>query len=273
MRSGAFEERSAEVLRLAGSPDTFRQRAMAAVLDAGAGAVLSHESAAALWGLPGFERSALQVTRLRGGTRRPSGLAVVHEVRTLPRHHTVVLDGIRVTTGARLVADLAGSVHPLRLRRAYANARARRITTGPAVERVAAELCGKGWLGSTVLRELLAEEWPDDGRPETGLELRFVDLSDRAGLPRPSCQVRVGGDSLVGRVDFLYRPIKGVAEVNSDLFHRQVPDEEADEHRYAALRAAGFRVVESFDEHEIWHDGRTVIDRLRRMWATARRAG
>ena len=41
---------------------------MAAVLDAGPGAVLSHRAAAGLWGLHGFDLGELHVSRARGGT-------------------------------------------------------------------------------------------------------------------------------------------------------------------------------------------------------------
>lgn len=50
-----YEAVSLRVLRASASPVTAAQRILAAVLDGGAGTVLSHSSAAAWWGLPGFD--------------------------------------------------------------------------------------------------------------------------------------------------------------------------------------------------------------------------
>ena len=91
------------VLRLIGAPVTTEQQAMAAVLDAGPGAVLSHRAAAGLWGLPGFDLGELHVSRTRGGTRRATVLAVVHQPTSLDAHHRAVRNRIPVTTLARTV--------------------------------------------------------------------------------------------------------------------------------------------------------------------------
>ncbi|MGI9119141.1 MAG: hypothetical protein ACR2G7_03250 [Acidimicrobiales bacterium] len=95
---------------------------MAAVLDAGGGAVVSRLAAAHLWGLPGFEPGPVDVTRARRRARRPSSLANLHEPRYLPEHHRREVEGVPVTTVARTVFDLAGCVYPKRAERALDNA-------------------------------------------------------------------------------------------------------------------------------------------------------
>lgn len=70
LRSPDWEALTTRVMRLIGAPVTGEQRAMAAVLDAGDGAVISHAAAAALWGLPGFD---LRCIDLRGRGRPPPG--------------------------------------------------------------------------------------------------------------------------------------------------------------------------------------------------------
>ncbi len=104
----AWERATARVMRLAGAPRTARQDLMVAVLDGEPYSVVSHLAAAALWRLPGFRVGPVEVSRERGQSGRPSSVSVVHRPRYLPATHTTVLSGIKVTTLARTVFDLAG---------------------------------------------------------------------------------------------------------------------------------------------------------------------
>jgi predicted transcriptional regulator of viral defense system len=80
---------------------------LAAVLASGPGAVLSHLSAALLWGMRVRRGPPIHLT----ATRRsgPAGV-VVHETRNLSRADITVERGIRVTTPARTVIDCADTV-------------------------------------------------------------------------------------------------------------------------------------------------------------------
>ncbi|MDP9387809.1 MAG: hypothetical protein M3Q48_07730, partial [Actinomycetota bacterium] len=74
-----WEAATPRVLRLVGAPRTPLLRLMVAVLDAGQGAVVSHASAAALWGLPGFGYGGVHLSRQQGRSgRRPLGGARLH---------------------------------------------------------------------------------------------------------------------------------------------------------------------------------------------------
>lgn len=247
LASPDWEAIGPRVLRLVGSRRTFEQRCMTAALDAGRDAAVSHESAAALWGLPGFGRNIVAVTRPRGGTRRPTLLATVHEPRLLPDHHVTSLDGIPITTVARTLFDLAGCVHPRRSERALDNALARELTSLTALDVLAGELVQRGRTGSGVIRLLMAERGPSYVPPASGLEARFVALLAEAGLPPPLRQVDVGAE-WVGRVDFLYPPERLVIEIDSAVHHGSKLDKEADAGRDRALRAAGFEVLRVSDD-------------------------
>ena len=72
---GRWSAESAQVLRMAGVHRGAATRAMAAVLDCGPGAVLSHTAAAWLHRLPGFAPEPLHVT---SSARTRSRLAIVH---------------------------------------------------------------------------------------------------------------------------------------------------------------------------------------------------
>jgi len=82
---------------------TSRATAEAAVLACGDRATLSHDSAAALWGLrkwPRIPEVSSPVYRRRPGIRS-------HRTTTLTRGDVAIRDGIRVTTVARTTADIA----------------------------------------------------------------------------------------------------------------------------------------------------------------------
>jgi predicted transcriptional regulator of viral defense system len=88
----------------------------AAVLACGPDAVLSHRSAAALWNLLPDRRAAIDVTVPR--SRHGSGPIVVHNVRHLHPADRHRVDGIAVTSVARVLLDLAETVSPRELARA-----------------------------------------------------------------------------------------------------------------------------------------------------------
>src|SRR3954452_19090134 len=77
---------------------------MAAVLAAGPGAALSHRSAAELWGLRNGSRARIDVSVPRH--RRSTARVEVHVVE-MQCDEVTVEDGIRVTTPARTLLDLA----------------------------------------------------------------------------------------------------------------------------------------------------------------------
>lgn len=241
LASPDWSQVSDRVMRLAGAPVTDVGRAMAAVLDAGSGAVLSHSSAAALWGLPGFDCLPLHVSRPRSTRGRGPSLARLHHPTVLPTDHCTVHDGVPVTTLARTVCDLAGCERSARLERVL-HAALRTGLSWKALEQAVADLAGPGRPGSGVVRELLARH---RGRPVlgSGLEARFLDALRAAGLPEPRRQVDVGGDTWVGRVDFLYDDPRLVVEIDGSWCHDGVLDAQRDRRRNAALVAAGFSVL------------------------------
>lgn len=268
-----WEQVTPRVLRVAGAPMTPESCWTAAVLDAGDGAVLSHTSAAALWGLPGFDTFPIHVTRPRRRARRPSTLAVVHEPLRLPESHLTSVRGVPVTTGARTIFDLAGTVRPGRAERALDNALSRNVTTLGELTRVVDELGGRGVPGTASMRRFLAARGRGYVAPESGLEARCFGWLADAGFPPLDRQVPVGDAAgLIGRVDGLCRDLPVIVEVDSHRHHSSLLDRAADARRDERLSAAGYEVVR-IQEHEI--DARDVraLDRLAaaRARAAARR--
>jgi hypothetical protein len=87
---------------------------MAAVLACGPGAVLSHASAAQLWGVRG-SRGPIEVLRRSGGGRHP-GLRL-HQTRALRPEEITAEAGIPVTSIERTAIDMAGRLDDRQLER------------------------------------------------------------------------------------------------------------------------------------------------------------
>src|SRR6201999_3809443 len=92
-------------------------RWMAAVLACGDGAVLSHRSAAELWGIGHEERGRIDVIIPRRSRLERKGLKV-HCRPSLDARSFVKRHGIPVTTPVQTLIDLATELKPLRLERA-----------------------------------------------------------------------------------------------------------------------------------------------------------
>lgn len=205
---------------------------MAAVLACGDGAVLSHRSAAALWGMAPRGGTRVDVTVPgRGGRGQRDGLKV-HRARLA---HDVITsrDGIPVTTPMRTLVDLADTLDEDRLHRAVTQAEIVRLLDVEAIRTCLAGRRGAGKL----LRILTQLEEPAMIRSD--LERRFRRLCTSAHIPQPEVNALVAGDE----VDFLWRRAKLVVEADGRETHLTRAAFETDRARDARLTVLGFRVV------------------------------
>ncbi len=255
------------VLARAGCAGTDDRALMAAVLDASPGAAISLRSAAAVWGAPGFRIQPIHVVRHRGISRRSSTLGVVHEVVDLLPQHIKLVRGIPVISPARTVCELAAILHPDHVARVLDRLWSKGLLDGATFDRTVRELAGRGRTGSTVLRELNAARGPDYRPPDSGQERRFEQIMEHHGEPPMRRQVDVGDEEWTGRVDFVDSELPLIAEVQSEQHHTSLVDRTDDARRLAALRAAGFHVLEVWDT-QLWHEPEVVVEQVRQ----ARRA-
>jgi very-short-patch-repair endonuclease len=214
---------------------SFEGRCLAAVLACGAGAVLSHESASALWGMLRPASGSIQVTLAKGSGRRHRPGIAIHRSATLTPSVITRREGIPVTTPARTLRDL---------RRTGSRARYQRAT------RRALDL-------RLVQPEALGSE-PDLTRSE--LERLFLRLCTRYRLPRPEVNARVGSHE----VDFLWRDQALVVETDGYRFHAGRIAFESDRARDAQLQASGYRVLR-FTYRQVRQSPRLVVSALRRV--------
>jgi len=92
-------------------------RWMAATLACGSGAVLSHGSAAALWGFGKEPRGRIEVSVPRAAPRNRPGIRVHRRPALLPEELTAH-EGIPVTSPIRTLIDEATRLRPMQLERA-----------------------------------------------------------------------------------------------------------------------------------------------------------
>lgn len=260
--AGRIDRVSARVLRAPGSPRTDHQVVMAAVLDASPGAFASGRTSAAMWGVSGYRLFPVHAARARGVTGRRSSLAVLHEVRHLLPHHVTVLDDIPVLRPERTILDLCATEHPRRAARALDDMWRRRLLSGASMRALVDEIAIQGRGGVAVARSLLDERGDDYVPPASNLEARFASIVTEAGLPPMRRQVDSGGDRWVGRVDFRSEDAPLIVEIQSERYHSALTDKADDAARLAALRVAGFAVIE-ITEEQVWHRPHEVVGRVR----------
>ncbi len=241
------------VYSLPGAVETPHRRALAAVLGAGDGAVLSHTSAAGLYRVPRFNIDPLVVSLPRRW-RRPLDRVRVEQSLALLPHHVRVVGGIPCTSVARTIFDLCGDVSARRAERALDSALSSRLVTLPACWRVLIDLAEHGRIGTVVMRGLLTARQKGYVPPASELEARFVELARSEGLADPERQIDLGDvDSWIGRVDFVFRSASLVVEVDGAEFHDGLLDQRRDAERDRRLVADGWTVLRFR-----WHD---VVDR------------
>ena len=210
---------------------------LAAVKAWGDGAVLSHFSAAAFWGLVDWDGRHPEVTIPRSvGGNRP-GIRV-HRSGVLESRDLTIRQGIPVTMPARTLIDLAAVVDQRQLRRAVRQALSLKRVRMAQLGEVLARLRPRR--GCAKLALVLA-----DGHMPTRSELEDVvlELILRAGFEPPEVNVplRIGGRFIIP--DFRWPEQKLVVEADGATWHDNKLAREDDAERQALLESHGERVV------------------------------
>jgi very-short-patch-repair endonuclease len=138
--------------------------------------------------------------------RKPRSGLQIHRSRTLTRRDVTRRHGIAVTNPARTIEDIRGTVDDYLFRRALRQA----------------ELAGHRVPHLSAVK-----------RTRSDLELLFLALCKRHGLPRPEVNVRVAGHL----VDFFWPAQRLAVETDSWDYHRGSVAFEDDHQRDLALRA------------------------------------
>ncbi|HWI21031.1 MAG TPA: DUF559 domain-containing protein [Baekduia sp.] len=205
---------------------------LAAVFASGPTAALSHRSAAHHLGLVADSpREFAEVTASTRGRRAQSGLRLYETTRLVPDQFTEH-DGIRVTSVARTIADLAAVTTPRQVERAIGRAEVRHSVS--VKELMDAARYRKG---ARVIRRIIGAS--DVPMTRSGLEDRFLALVGNAGMPLPKANTIVAGYE----VDFLWERQKLIVETDGDADHLARSARHRDRRRDARLSALGYAVI------------------------------
>jgi hypothetical protein len=214
-----------------------RGRWWAGVLAYGGGALLSHRSAAQVWGLGRQQGSLVEVTApcgRQGSERRPR--LWIHRCKLLHPEEWTEADGVPVTSVARTLFDYAEVESFSRLEKVWEEADRLNLLQLGAVERVCER--GRGRRALKPIRRLLAAaREPAEGR--SPLETRFARFREHYRLPPPATNVTV----LDREVDVLWPAAKLIVELDSWEYHRHRDAFERDRARDPALLLAGYRTL------------------------------
>jgi very-short-patch-repair endonuclease len=224
VRSGRLHREHVGVYAVGHVAPTRTGRWHSAVLACGSGALLSHRSAASLWGIRDGEGPRVDVTvPTRNGRRRPG--ITVHRA-PLTVQDAAVRFGVPVTSVARTIADMAFTVDEDAVIRTVREAQFHGLFDLAAVERTHAR---------AALGRILEDLRPTD----SALGDEFLALLDRHGLPRP-----VGQQNIMGhRVDFVWPGARLVVEVDGAGAHLTFDAFQRDRSQANVLQRAGYVVL------------------------------
>jgi very-short-patch-repair endonuclease len=236
-----------------GRPEVGRLgRWMAAVLSCGPTAVLSHGTAAALWGIRPEPAPGRETNRIRtpGGVSlhcTPIDVSVRtcshREVAGVRLHRRLALrqsdvgehEGIPVTTPTMTLVDIAAALNPRALERAVNQADTLGLVD---TESLLEALDGyRAREGVQRLRSLLVEQV--FLLTDSELERRFLRLVEAAGLPLPRTGVWLNGF----KVDFFWPALGLVVETDGLRYHRTPGQQARDSERDQAHAVAGLSTL------------------------------
>lgn len=235
----------------------------AAVLGGGAGTVLSHFTAAALWNLMS-SRSVIHISVPGRTGRLRLGDVVAHRPRSLPADEVEDHDGLPVTTVARTLVDLAAVARENDLEHAVEQAERQSLFDLVAVQAVLARSHGRR--GIRTLRDVILR-WAGPGVTRSEMEIAFRAICRRVDLPMPLTNAAVLLDGGHYEPDFLWPDRRLIVETDGFATHKTKRAFVRDRRRDRRLHRADY-AVERFSWDDIFFDprgcGEEMIDIMAR---------
>jgi predicted transcriptional regulator of viral defense system len=248
------------VYRTGHQPLPGQGRCMAAALACGPGAVLSHGSAAWLWGLLGRCPTKPVVT-VTG--RRARRIGIETHAAALTGAEWGTIEYIPVTSLPRTLLDLAATDTPRRLQQAIE--RAERLGRLDLIAIDALLALRRGERGSRHLH-LALDLYRDPAFMRSRAERLFLALAKEAGLPRPAMNTFVAGHE----IDAYWAKERFAVEVDGWDAHRTRAAFESDPLRQENLKLAGIDSIR-ITARRIEREPKVVGKRLGTLLAQRRR--
>jgi very-short-patch-repair endonuclease len=239
VRAGRLHPIHAGVYAVGHDAITRQGRWMGAVLASGPGAVVSHQTAAGLWGIWGSGAGETHVTVPR---KTRSQRSIHRHFSMLPDDERTVLAGIPTTTAARAVLDLAAAKGPAAAESALREMEYFGIY-GPVSLPTLLERYPRH-KGTPIVHACL-ERLADDpgGRIRSDLEEAFLPFLDAHQIPRPRLNAWLSIDDDRFQVDCFWPEAKLIGELDGFKSHGSRRAFRKDRRRDRRLGAHGFHVV------------------------------
>jgi very-short-patch-repair endonuclease len=159
----------------------------------------------------------------------------------LPADEIMVVEGIRVTTVARTLLDLAAVLPRRQVERAVNEAEIRGLTGALSLADLVERYPRRH--GIPAIRAILGDLHSGAKVTRSDLESRFQEFVTARGLPTPelNASLRIGGRWL--ECDCVWPPQRLVVELDGHAVHNTRAAFERDRERDRTLSAAGWRVV------------------------------
>ncbi len=220
---------------------TERGKFMAAVLACGPGAVLSHRSAAYLWGIVDSWEEPIDVTAPNRRGRSPDGVAA-HRDGSLQPIDKVTLHGVPCTSVARTLLDFAGVTQEWEVCKAVAQAEVLRILDKPKLRALLRR--SRRRRGVARLRLILDSIHPLTKKTRSDLEREFLRMCAKREVAEPEVNVWLDApDGKRYQADFLWREARLIVEADSRRFHDTDSSFVSERKRQQQLELAGWRVT------------------------------
>ncbi len=259
-RSGELVSVHRGVHRVAGVAPSWRGDVCAALQAAGGDAAASHSTALRLLGMDRLGAASTIELTMPGLSPTDVPGVTVHRTRRLHACDVCVVSGLRVTTAARTLVDLAARVD-------------RATLTALTDDAICAGVTARSWLygravtllpGRTGVGLLVSVTAPGaEGTFRSWLERRAAAVLRLHGLPQPRWNAPVHGEhGLIGIVDSLYEPERVILEWEGPRFHDAPAQRRRDAGRFNDLQLAGYRPFR-FTWHDVVERPGHVAERVR----------
>jgi very-short-patch-repair endonuclease len=207
-------------------------RPSGALLSIGESAVLSHRSAAAVWGLAQPDPQVIDVTVIASNPKPREGVRI-HRVKQL--RDTTTHQNLPITTPARTMIDFASQASSSELADAFGEARAKCRLTDAKLN-AALKRAPRNHPGAAVVRRMLSQGGTHD---RSKAERLMRKLCRQAELPQPLTNIILHGHL----VDFLWPDQRLIIEVDGYDTHGNRQAFENDRRRDQTHTAAGYVVI------------------------------
>jgi len=232
-------------------------RELAALLACGKGSLISHHSAAFVWGLRTAPPTEVEVSVVGRCCASRKGIRV-HRIQKIHRHELSRHEGLWVSSPARAILEVAVT--------ASVDEVADLVNEGQGLRRFApgeleaVQRRHRGRRGARKLAEVLGDE---DAMTVTRskAEKAFLKLIRDARLPVPETNERLGRY----KPDFMWREQRLIVELDSYQFHGGPDGFQNDREKDLVYRDAGFDVLRPTRNHVIHEPARVLVSVVRAL--------